>query len=44
MVQINEKAPDFTLPATGNRTISLIQFRGKKNVVLFFYPQDWTSV
>ena len=44
MVQINEIAPDFTLPATGNRQLSLSQFRGKKTVVLFFYPQDWTPV
>ncbi len=44
MVQISDQAPDFGLPATGNRTISLNQYRGKKNVVLFFYPQDWTPI
>jgi len=37
------KAPDFTLPATNGRTISLKDYRGKKNVVLYFYPKDDTS-
>ncbi len=34
-------APDFTLPATGARTVSLHDFRGRK-VVLYFYPKDDT--
>jgi peroxiredoxin len=40
-------APDFELPAvTGEEksTIKLSDFRGKKNVVLAFYPLDWTPV
>ncbi|MBI2953988.1 MAG: redoxin domain-containing protein [Chloroflexi bacterium] len=44
MVNIGDKAPDFVLPATGNRHFHLEDFKGKKNVVLFFYPLDWTPV
>lgn len=42
MVAEGQKAPEFSLPATGGRTISLSDFRGKKNVVLYFYPKDNT--
>jgi len=38
-----DKAPDFTLPATGGNTVSLSDFRGQKNVVLYFYPKDNSS-
>lgn len=34
-------APDFTLPATGDRTVTLSELRGSK-VVLYFYPKDNT--
>ncbi len=34
-------APDFTLKTIGLRDVSLKSFRGK-NVVLLFYPLDWT--
>ncbi len=44
MVNIGSKAPDFTLEATGGRRFSLSDFKGKKNVILFFYPLDWTPV
>ncbi|MTJ10999.1 MULTISPECIES: peroxiredoxin [unclassified Anabaena] len=40
---INQPAPEFTLPTnTGNGKISLTDFRGKW-VVVYFYPQDFTS-
>ncbi|PYI50633.1 thioredoxin-dependent thiol peroxidase [Paenibacillus flagellatus] len=38
---IGEPAPEFALPASTGKTISLRQFAGKK-VVLFFYPEDDT--
>jgi peroxiredoxin Q/BCP len=37
------QAPDFTLPASTGGAISLRDFRGKRNVVLYFYPKDMTS-
>ena len=33
-----ENAPDFTLPATGGRTLSLSELKGKP-FVLYFYPR-----
>ncbi|ROT99594.1 peroxiredoxin [Marinobacter sp. R17] len=41
-VELNQPVPDFTLPATGEQDISLSDFRGKKNVVIYFYPKDST--
>lgn len=41
MVQIGDKAPDFTLLSDANKKISLKDFRGKK-VILYFYPKDNT--
>ena len=39
---IGKPAPDFALPSTTGENISLRQFKGKKTVVLFFYPKDET--
>jgi peroxiredoxin Q/BCP len=36
-----DSAPDFTLKSIGLKEISLKDYRGK-NVVLLFYPLDWT--
>ena len=36
-------APAFTVQSTSGETISLSDFRDKKNVVLYFYPEDDTS-
>lgn len=41
-VTVGKAVPDFKLPATGDQSISLGEFRGK-NVVLYFYPRDNTS-
>jgi thioredoxin-dependent peroxiredoxin len=38
IMQVNDKAPDFTLPDEDSRDISLKSLRGK-NVVLFFFPR-----
>jgi len=40
-VTVGKPVPDFTLPATGGKDISLSDFRGK-NVVIYFYPKDST--
>ncbi|MFN8525434.1 MAG: thioredoxin-dependent thiol peroxidase [Chloroflexota bacterium] len=37
-----DPAPDFSLPSTSGETISLSQFAGKQDVVLYFYPKDDT--
>lgn len=39
---VGSKAPHFELDATGGRRISLEDFRGRKNLVLYFYPKDHT--
>jgi len=36
-------APDFTLHATPDQTVSLSEFKGRP-VVLAFYPADWSPV
>ena len=40
---VGDAAPDFTLPATGERNVSLSDYRGQP-VVLVFYPGDNTPV
>ena len=40
-LDVGDRAPDFTLNGIGLREVSLSDFRGK-NVVLLFYPLDWT--
>ena len=39
---IGRPAPDFSLPSTTGENISLKQFKGRKTVVLYFYPKDET--
>ena len=40
---VGASAPDFTLPSTGGPDVSLSAFRGKKNVLLAFFPLAFTS-
>jgi len=42
-IEVGSKAPDFSLPGTGDKNYSLSQFRGV-TVVLVFYPGDSTLV
>ena len=35
-------APDFSLSARSGKTISLHDFRGSKDVLVYFYPKDDT--
>jgi thioredoxin-dependent peroxiredoxin len=37
-----DKAPEFVLPDASGKKIALKDFRGKSNVVLYFYPKDDT--
>lgn len=41
MLEVNEKAPDFTLKDKDGNDVSLSDFAGK-TVVLYFYPRDNT--
>ncbi len=40
-IKLKNKAPNFTLPATGDQALSLSDFKGK-NLVIYFYPKDNT--
>jgi peroxiredoxin len=45
VLEVGSQAADFDLAAvTGDRRhrVRLSDYRGKKNVVLAFYPLDWT--
>ena len=44
MLQVGSTAPSFELPDASMEMIRLSSFRGKKNVVLYFYPKDGTPV
>lgn len=37
-----QKASDFTLPSSNGGEVTLSDFKGKKSVVLYFYPKDDT--
>jgi peroxiredoxin Q/BCP len=39
-VKVGDKAPDFTLPSQMGDNVTLSEFIGKKNIVLYFYPKD----
>ena len=41
MVSVGKRVANFTLPATGDKALSLDDFRGTK-LVLYFYPKDNT--
>lgn len=42
MIREGERAPDFTAPTADGSTLSLADFRGKKPLILYFYPRDNT--
>jgi peroxiredoxin Q/BCP len=44
MLAIGDAAPDFEVVAHDGRRLKLSDYRGKKNVVLYFYPRDFTLV
>jgi len=51
-LEVGDEAPEFELPATGDtagkggprKRVRLSDYRGKKNVVLAFYPAAFTPV
>jgi peroxiredoxin Q/BCP len=43
MLKVGDKAPDFKLKSDKDEEVSLKNFLGKSDVVLYFYPKDNTS-
>ena len=43
-IKVGDNAPDFTLKDQDQKDWTLSSARGKKNVVLIFYPLDWSPV
>jgi len=43
-LQPGDMAPDFTLPSTVGEKVTLSDYRGKKSVILLFYPLDFSPV
>ena len=42
MIEVETVAPEFKLDGTTGE-ISLVGFKGRRNVMLVFYPLDWTG-
>ena len=42
-LKVGDMAPDFTLPSTAGGKVTLADFRGKKTVVLAFFPAAFTG-
>jgi peroxiredoxin len=43
-IAVGQAAPDFSLKDQYDKDVKLSDFAGKKNVVLVFYPLDWSPV
>jgi peroxiredoxin Q/BCP len=41
-VEVGDKAPDFTLPDQSGTVVKMSDFMGKKIIVLYFYPRDFS--
>jgi mycoredoxin-dependent peroxiredoxin len=41
-IAVGAAAPDFALMDQGKNEVKLSSFKGQKNVVLVFYPLDWS--
>lgn len=42
-LKVGDAAPDFTLPASDGKTYKLSDFKGKKAVVLAWFPKAFTG-
>ncbi len=41
-VKAGDRAPDFTLESQDGKQVSLHDYAGSRNVVVYFYPKDFT--
>ncbi len=41
-IKEGDTAPDFTLEAQDGKVVSLHDYRGSRNVIMYFYPKDFT--
>ena len=44
VIAVGQTAPDFSLKDQYDKDVKLSDFAGRKNVVLVFYPLDWSPV
>ncbi len=44
ILQVGDPAPDFTLLTHNEGELNLAWYQRRKNVILAFYPADWTPV
>jgi peroxiredoxin len=42
-LKVGDEAPDFTLPDNLGKPVKLSDFRGKKSVVIAFFPAAFTG-
>jgi peroxiredoxin Q/BCP len=42
-IKVGDPAPDFTLPSQSGEMVSLRDLIGKKIIVLYFYPRDFSA-
>ncbi|AEJ38938.1 hypothetical protein TPY_0743 [Sulfobacillus acidophilus TPY] len=43
-LRVGDQAPTFRLPTKDDRTVDLADYRGRRSVILVFYPLAWTPV
>ncbi|MBI4787920.1 MAG: redoxin domain-containing protein [Chloroflexi bacterium] len=43
-LEVGQLAPDFVLKSHLGQTVRLSEYRGKRNVVLAFFPLAWTPI
>jgi peroxiredoxin len=44
VINVGDRAPDLTLTSHLDKKVTLSKYRGKKNVVIAFFPLAWTPV
>ncbi|HEX4809222.1 MAG TPA: peroxiredoxin [Bryobacteraceae bacterium] len=42
MLRVGDQAPEFSLVSQSGEIVRLSSFKGKENVVVFFYPKDFS--